>query len=202
MRETTPRREATRHRLVLAAIREFATRGIDATSVEQLCEAAGFTRGAFYSNFSTKDDVCIAILEHHREEVTNGLVQTFEEPPADAKVDWAAGAALTQLFEIIAPSEDFRITLMEIRLRALRNPALAARAETITANFRPHLAAFLEQTSARFNVRFRLPAEDLLAVFEAMYFHLDARGLRGADRMMGTVALALSEPRKDDHGED
>ena len=50
-------------RLVEAAITQFAARGIDATSVEQLCDAAGFTRGAFYSNFASKDDLCTAIIE-------------------------------------------------------------------------------------------------------------------------------------------
>ncbi len=72
MSETTRRREVTRHRLVEAAIDEFAIRGLDATSVEQLCEAAGFTRGAFYSNFATKDDLCVAIMEYHRDQVLGG----------------------------------------------------------------------------------------------------------------------------------
>ena len=47
--EPTKRREDTRRRLVLAAIDEFSRRGIDATSVEHLCQAAGFTRGDSFS---------------------------------------------------------------------------------------------------------------------------------------------------------
>ena len=69
MTDLTPRREATVGRLVEAAITQFAARGIDATSVEQLCEAAGFTRGAFYSNFTSKDDLCMAIIERYRDNV-------------------------------------------------------------------------------------------------------------------------------------
>ena len=67
MSETTPRREATRQRLLQAAMGEFARHGIDATSVEQISEAAGFTRGAFYSNFEDKDALILALLEEtHR----------------------------------------------------------------------------------------------------------------------------------------
>ena len=194
MTETTPRREATRQRLVVAAITEFAARGIDATSVEQLCDAAGFTRGAFYSNFATKDDLCVAILEHHRDVVQAGLARTFDTLPDDARVEWATGAALSMLFSIIAPTEEFRITLMEIRLRALRVPELAARSDRLAAEFRPALIHLIVRLSDRFGVRLKLPLEDVLDLFEAMYFQLDTRGTRGAEHLLGAVVLALSEP--------
>lgn len=194
MTETTPRREATRQRLVAAAITEFAARGIDATSVEQLCEAAGFTRGAFYSNFATKDDLCIAILEYHRDVVQAGLARTFDTVPDDAHVEWATGAALSTLFSIIAPTEEFRMTLMEIRLRAMRVTELAARSDRLVAEFRPALVRLVERLAGTFGVRLRLPVEDLLELFEAMYFQLDTKGTRSAEHLFGPVLLALSEP--------
>lgn len=197
--ETTPRREATRQRLVLAGISAFAAHGVDATSVEQLCEAAAFTRGAFYSNFTSKDDVCVAILEHHRDVVMAGLSKAFSAPPVDARVEWALGAALSEFFAIIAPSEDFRVTLMEIRLRSVRSPDLAARAEAIASDFRPYLVRFIDEMAAHFGIRFRLPTADLLDVFEGMYFQLSTRGPRSAQQLVGPVLLALSEPIEGTH---
>lgn len=194
MSETTPRREATRLRLVLGGINEFAARGIDATSVEQLCEAAGFSRGAFYSNFATKDDLCIAILEHHRDEVMAGLDKAFSQPPDQPSLDWATGTALSTFFAIIAPTEEFRITLMEIRLRSLRSPELAARADALTADIRPELVAFMKHIAGQLGLRFRLPIEDLIEVFESLYFQFNAKGARASDQLIGPVALALSEP--------
>lgn len=194
MSETTPRREATRLRLVHAGIDEFAARGIDATSVEQLCEAAGFSRGAFYSNFGTKDDLCVAILEHHRDEVMAGLDKAFSQPPDRPGLDWATGTALSTFFTIIAPTEQFRITLMEIRLRSLRSPELAARADALTSDVRPELVAFMERIAAQLGLRFRLPTEDLIEVFESLYFQFNAQGTRGGDQLIGPVALALVEP--------
>lgn len=51
----------TRARLLEAAFTVFAERGFQAATVEQICEAAGFTRGAFYSNFSSKDELFFAL---------------------------------------------------------------------------------------------------------------------------------------------
>ncbi|QLQ17106.1 MAG: helix-turn-helix transcriptional regulator [Micropruina sp.] len=48
-----------------AAIVLFAEKGVLAASVEEICEQAGFTRGAFYSNFESKDDLCVAVM--HRQ---------------------------------------------------------------------------------------------------------------------------------------
>ena len=45
-----------------AATSVFADRGIIGASVEEICEAAGFTRGAFYSNFADKDALVLALI--------------------------------------------------------------------------------------------------------------------------------------------
>lgn len=45
----------------------FAEHGIGSTSIEQIAEAAGFSRGAFYSNFDSRDELVFALLERHQE---------------------------------------------------------------------------------------------------------------------------------------
>ncbi|MGO3179626.1 MAG: TetR/AcrR family transcriptional regulator, partial [Brevibacterium linens] len=55
--ELSPRRRQTRSTLVQAGTSVFAVRGIDGASIEEICEAGGLTRGAFYSNFSSRDDL-------------------------------------------------------------------------------------------------------------------------------------------------
>lgn len=57
------RRARTRERLLTAAVAVFAERGINAASVEEICEAADFSRGAFYSNFADKSDLVLALLD-------------------------------------------------------------------------------------------------------------------------------------------
>ena len=62
---TRPTRDDTRDRLFEAAARVFEEDGIGGASIEAIAAAAGFSRGAFYSNFKSKDELIIAMLEDH-----------------------------------------------------------------------------------------------------------------------------------------
>ena len=62
---TRPTRDETRDKLFDAAARVFEEQGIGGASIEAIAAAAGFTRGAFYSNFASKDELIIAMLEDH-----------------------------------------------------------------------------------------------------------------------------------------
>src|SRR6187549_3687736 len=52
----------TRQRLLEAAERVFLRRGLRGSSVEEIAAEAGFTRGAFYSNFRSKDQLFVELL--------------------------------------------------------------------------------------------------------------------------------------------
>ena len=62
---TRPTRDDTREKLFEAAARVFEEQGIGGASIEDIAAAAGFTRGAFYSNFKSKDELIIAMIEDH-----------------------------------------------------------------------------------------------------------------------------------------
>jgi AcrR family transcriptional regulator len=62
---TRPTRDDTCEKLFDAAARVFEEQGIGGASIEAIVAAAGFTRGAFYSNFASKDELIIAMLEEH-----------------------------------------------------------------------------------------------------------------------------------------
>src|SRR5215831_13189869 len=62
---TRPTRADTRQRLFEAAAQVFQEQGIGAVSIDAISEAAGLTRGAFYSNFASKDELIVAMLEDH-----------------------------------------------------------------------------------------------------------------------------------------
>ena len=54
-RSRRPKREEVRARLIEGAMQAFATKGFSGASIDYICEQAGFSRGAFYSNFEDKD---------------------------------------------------------------------------------------------------------------------------------------------------
>ena len=78
------RRTATRARLVVAAEQLFAERGTLNLTVEALCERAGFTRGAFYSNFTSVDDVFLTGYTRRSLDLQQAL---------EAAIDRATGSA-------------------------------------------------------------------------------------------------------------
>jgi AcrR family transcriptional regulator len=57
----------------------FEERGIGGASIEAIAEAAGLTRGAFYSNFDNKDDLIIAMIEDHVDQSTRRNLELLAE---------------------------------------------------------------------------------------------------------------------------
>ena len=57
------RRERTQDDLIEAADRAFVESGFHATSLDQIAAAAGYTKGAVYSNFASKEDLFFAVYE-------------------------------------------------------------------------------------------------------------------------------------------
>ena len=56
-------REHIRAKLLASARALFATEGFGGASVDGIAEEAGFTKGAFYSNFESKEDIVLDLLE-------------------------------------------------------------------------------------------------------------------------------------------
>src|SRR6185437_1969008 len=61
-------RDQTTQRLLDAAQKLIAKKGLNAASVEDIADAAGYTRGAFYSNFNSKGDLFIELLRRDHAE--------------------------------------------------------------------------------------------------------------------------------------
>jgi AcrR family transcriptional regulator len=57
------RQAQTRSELLDAAARVFVERGFEGASIEAICDEAGYTRGAFYSNFNSKAELFAELLQ-------------------------------------------------------------------------------------------------------------------------------------------
>lgn len=65
------RSEETKARILEAAVKQFSVSGYNKASVDNICEQAGVSKGAFYHHFQTKQDVFLALLD--------GWLQTFDQ---------------------------------------------------------------------------------------------------------------------------
>lgn len=146
----------TQDRLIEAARGIIINEGMEATSLEHICKAAGFTRGAFYSNFSSKDSLLAALAE---EEYT-GLIERLratverwsasgdESAPARADGDRDSEALLMEnlLFEAldaIGVERDLFLLHSELILRSIRDPEWAERFSGINEEFVDELGLVL-----------------------------------------------------------
>src|SRR2546430_17321371 len=67
------RREHTRNLLLDAAKQVFAQRGFEGASLEEIAEAAGYTRGAIYKHFGSKEELFLAVNKRFNEQ----FLETF-----------------------------------------------------------------------------------------------------------------------------
>jgi AcrR family transcriptional regulator len=76
--------DASREAIVDAAMRQFAAHGFAATRVEDIVEAAGYTRGAFYFHFANKLDCFWAVVERREELRGDWVGEVVSELDPDA----------------------------------------------------------------------------------------------------------------------
>ena len=113
----TRRRENTRARLLEAAAQVFAEVGLEGASVEAICERAGFTRGAFYSNFESKDQLFLALASSVAEQRLASV---------RGRIDEFVASGVLAVQRIMDSGLDDRLGVLmmsEIRIRALRDEA-------------------------------------------------------------------------------
>ena len=170
----TRSRENTRARLLDAAAQVFAEVGLDGASVEVVCERAGFTRGAFYSNFESKDELFLTLAASVGEERVAAVRARVEEMAADGAL--SEGCDPIELVQDIMDSgEDDRLGVMlmsEIRIRALRDEAFGAAYLAQEREMVASIAQIISDIVAAGHLRLREPAEAaarmLMIVWEGM----------------------------------
>ncbi len=163
-------RIATRHRLLSTSADVFAEKGIEGASVEELCAAAGFTRGAFYSNFATKTDLALAMYEDHIGQLAerlNGQLDQWLRP---------GGLEPTAVVErVLEGMADFTSDTVwhSVRLELLLAARRSERVRTVVAEQRKVLAeavtAALVRVADAQNADFTVDASELARLLLAVY---------------------------------
>jgi AcrR family transcriptional regulator len=206
---TTRRREATRERVLDAARDVFAERGVFGGTVEDICARAGYTRGAFYSNFVDKDDVLRALIAREHTRLLAHLDANLElvavATASDADPDPRATMATIadRLLRSVPADRLFSLALAELEIHAVRDPDVARAFLDADARFRDRIAEFLERGLARLGRELVVPLPDAVDTVIAIVERSTRRALlrgRGADpnalatTMLPLLVLAVSRP--------
>lgn len=117
---TRPTRDETRHRLRAAGAKVIEERGVGAATIEEICDEAAFSRGAFYSNFDSKDELVMDLLEQHLSESLGEAERLFDryDDPEDFITSMESPERERNSVIGVNP-----MLYMELSLFALRNPA-------------------------------------------------------------------------------
>lgn len=196
----TARRAKTRERLLDAAYRQFCQHGIHGTSIEAITDDAGFTRGAFYSNFASKEELFLALAERENRVRVETLQDRFGELIAPlARVRGKPGPEVLQgvLADILACQPESRqwcLLNSEFRLLAMRDPDVAPRFLEGSRAFRRELTGVIDTAVESVGLRFSIDTLHLTTLLlEHFESAIQEAILSGSDDAEETAREALMQ---------
>ncbi|MFJ4690670.1 TetR/AcrR family transcriptional regulator [Streptomyces sp. NPDC088766] len=120
-RRVTRRRVRTRANLLDAAFEVFAAKGFGRVSIEEVCEAAGYSRGAFYSNFASLDELFFALYRQRADLIARQVAEALagDGPGLDVP------ASVDRVTEVLLLDHDWLLVKTDFLVHAARDPAVA-----------------------------------------------------------------------------
>lgn len=158
------RRLRTRAELLEAAAVVFARHGYHATSVDMVAEAAGYTKGAVYSNFDSKEELFLALLDQHLE----AAVRTVDEIVA-ATAPAERGSRFAQQRERMTVFDrDWFLLETEFLLYAARNETARERLADRQRQVRRRIATLVERHLGELGIEGPVGADDIALALSAV----------------------------------
>ncbi|MFC9330434.1 TetR/AcrR family transcriptional regulator [Kitasatospora sp. NPDC057015] len=164
-RGVTKRRPRTRAALLRAALETFAEYGFHAAPIETICERAGYTRGAFYSNFSSKEELFLALFDEHSERIVARITTLADSIAAE---DLTLQGLVDVLSDVEPAERDWYLVTTEFTLHAIRDPQAAWALARHDARLRAEIARCLTEHLARAGRELTVDADELARLLIAI----------------------------------
>jgi AcrR family transcriptional regulator len=162
----------TRTRLLETAAQLFARGGYEGASVDLIAESAGFSKGAFYSNFESKEAIFLELLDAHKRREIDALAQLIaQDVPA------------SELLSLIRNSEarrgsdfDYGLLSAEFQLQACRDKTFARIYAKLHRTHRDTMAGLVTKLFARLDRTPPSDPKDLADIIMALISGLSLQG--------------------------
>src|SRR5262245_38840843 len=176
--------EHTRNLLLDAAEELFARRGLGAAALEDIADAAGYTRGAIYSHFGSKEELFLAVIERQRQRFLDGFADVISS--FDRLSDLNLDELSMRWRELMSGDAEhaaalgYEMTLFLVRNPKARERVAAQRQETVR-----WLAEYIIDGAKRLGGSLDMPATTLARVILAtnegvtLNSHVDGEDLYG-----------------------
>jgi AcrR family transcriptional regulator len=186
-------KERTRSLLLEAARVCVAEKGYEGTSVADIAERAGFTKGAFFSNFETKEDAFLEVLRIEKTRDAAMLREILQIP--DVAV---LSRILDEYIDGLDANRECAILDVEMQLHAARTPHFLERYESLSAEMRGTLGQFVSALFAHQGKQSPMPDEDLGELFLSLFQGLMVRRAPQPGEQIRRVlrALVASAPQR------
>jgi len=149
---------SSRAQLLEAAARVFAQRGYGGASINEIAAEAGFSKGALYWNFASKEELFFALLDERIDSRLGALFELTGSTPAGqdvtGEVSRGFSAVLEQYHELV-------VIFHEYSAMAVRDPKLRVNYVKRNARLREGIAKALEARHQALGVPLSLPAEQI-----------------------------------------
>jgi AcrR family transcriptional regulator len=178
----------TRERLLAAAERVLARHGYGGASIDLISAEAGYSKGAIYSNFESKEAVFLELLRLYMERDIAELERIVSLAPDQLS------KALKAWLETMHADSDCPLLVAELQLHARRSPAFAERYYVLQAQQTRALAGILKRFFKAQSVPLPMDALDLAGSMTALAHGLTLQrpqGKPGAPSAAGRVIGAM-----------
>jgi AcrR family transcriptional regulator len=159
------RQEHTRHCLLESAARVFARRGLVQASVDEVAADAGFTKGAVYANFGSKEELFLEMLDvrfAQRLAEMDRALSTDEPPEAQAR------AAGLDFVHYLSDDPEWARLFFEAALYASRDEAFREKLQSSYRAMRERMAQLLRERAEESGFDPGMPFDQLAAMISAM----------------------------------
>jgi AcrR family transcriptional regulator len=186
------RRQQTREYLLHAAAQVFAERGFHEATIDEVASAAGFTKGAVYSNFKNKEDLFLALLEDAYAKDTAAIKQTLgaSDVPPEARL----GDFVQMMRNEMAQMPDLGALYLEFHLYALRNPSARERMNELERADVRAIAEIIESERTQREIEIDDPVERTARIIVALFRGISMMRtsdpeMAGEDLLQGAIAF-------------
>ena len=157
-------RERTTQRLLAAARKLIAKRGLSATTLDDIAADAGYTRGAFYSNFSSKGELFIELLRRDHEAMSAQLRSLRDDSLRLEHIQQRIREIYNQMYRT---NETF-MNWTEARMLAARDTKFRAKLNALVTEKRAQIAEFIEYFHQRAGAPPQVPPEAMAMGFMSL----------------------------------
>lgn len=191
----------TRERLIETAARLFAEQGYGATSLRDIAEQAGYSQGAFYSNFDSKESLLLEMLRRHMAAEAEQLAALTTDhrvyPAAHEDMTSARRSAdeVLDSLEAWAATIDQRINWsmlsIELQLHAQRSPAFAVAYQAVWQTHRDALSAWIGRMFEDRGLRAPIAAQEIAAALMALAHGLSLQRVAAHSGVSSSVLVVF-----------